>query len=64
MVGEELNVGTIDLDTTSSLLLEVLITSERSETPVLGDDDLLSARELVLGSSESLKSDSAVYIAC
>lgn len=61
MVGEELNVGTIDTDATSSLLLEVLLTSERGETPVLGDNDLLSARELVLGSSESLKSNSSVY---
>lgn len=60
VVGEELNVGTVNLDTASSLLLEVLLTSERSEAPVLGDDDLLSARELVLGSSKSLKGDGTV----
>lgn len=58
MVGEELDVSTIDLDATSSLLLEVLLTSEGSEAPVLGDDDLLSARELVLGSSEGLEGNS------
>lgn len=60
MVGEELNVGAIDLDTTQSLLLEVVFAAERREAPVLGDDDLLPAGELVLGSSESLKSNSTV----
>lgn len=60
VVGEELNVSTIDLDVTSSLLLQVLLAAERGEAPVLGDDDLLSARELVLGSSERLKSVATV----
>lgn len=60
MVAEELNVSTVDLDTAGSLALEVVLAAERSETPVLGDDDLLSAGELVLGSSESLKSQSTV----
>lgn len=55
VVGEELDVGTVDLDATGSLLLEVLLTSEGGEAPVLGDNDLLSARELVLGSSEGLE---------
>lgn len=62
MVAEELNVSTVDLDTASSLALEVVLAAERSETPVLGDDDLLSAGELVLGSSESLKSQSTVRV--
>ena len=61
MVGEELDVGTIDLDTTRSLLLQVLLTAERGEAPVLGDDDLLATGELVLRSSQSLKSDSTVW---
>ena len=60
MVAEELNVGTIHLDTTSGLLLQVLITAERGETPVLGDNDLLPAGELVLGAAKSLESNSAV----
>lgn len=60
MVGKELNVGTVDLDTASSLLLEVLVAAKGSEAPVLGDNDLLSAGELVLRSSESLKSDGTV----
>lgn len=60
MVAEELNVSTVNLDTASSLALEVVVAAERSETPVLGDNDLLATRELVLRSSESLKSQSTV----
>jgi hypothetical protein len=60
VVGKELDVSTVDLDTAGSLLVEVLLTSERSEAPVLGDNDLLSARELVLGSAESLEGNGAV----
>jgi hypothetical protein len=60
VVAEELNVSTVDLDTAGSLALEVVLAAERGETPVLGDDDLLSAGELVLGSSQSLKSQVTV----
>lgn len=42
---EELDVGTVDLDLTSLALLEVLLTAERGETPVLGDNDLLATGE-------------------
>lgn len=59
VVGEELDVSTVDLDAAGSLLVEVLLTSERSEAPVLGDNDLLSARELVLGSAEGLEGNGA-----
>jgi len=62
VVAEELNVSTVDLDTAGSLTLEVVLAAERSETPVLGDDDLLSARELVLGSSQSFKSQSTARV--
>jgi len=55
---EELDVGTIDLDGTGVTLVEVLLTTERGETPVLGDNDLLATWELVLRSSESLNSSS------
>jgi len=61
-VAQELNVGTVHLDTTSRFLLQVLVTTEGSEAPVLGDDDLLPARELVLGSSKSLKSVATVRV--
>jgi hypothetical protein len=60
MVRQELNVGTIDLDAARGLGLEVLLAAERGEAPVLGDDDLLATRELVLRSAESLQSDGAV----
>lgn len=60
VVGKELDVSTVNLDAASSLLVEVLLAAERGEAPVLGDNDLLATRELVLGSSESLESDSAV----
>lgn len=59
LVAEELDVGAVDLDAAGSLLVEVLLTSERSEAPVLGDNDLLSARELVLGSAEGLEGNGA-----
>jgi hypothetical protein len=38
----------------------VFFAAERSEAPVLGDDDLLETRELVLGSAESLESSGTV----
>lgn len=51
LVSQKLNVSTIDQDTTFRLELDVFVSSERSETPVLADDDLLSSWELVHGSS-------------
>jgi len=62
VVRQELNICTINQNSASSLLLHVFFTTERSETPVLGYNDLLATRELVLGSSESLESDSTVRI--
>lgn len=61
VVAQELHVGTIHLDAASSLLLQVLVATERGETPVLGDDDLLATGELVLRSAEGLKGESTVY---
>lgn len=60
MVGEELDVSTVILDAATSLALEVLLTAKGSEAPVLGDNDLLATRELVLRSAESLKSEVTV----
>lgn len=62
MVGKELNVSTVDLDATSSLLLKVLLATERGETPVLGDNDLLATGELVLRATESLQGKSTVGV--
>lgn len=60
VVGKELNVGTVNLDTTGSDLLQVLLAAEGSESPVLGENNLLATGELVLRSAESLESDGAV----
>lgn len=46
LVAEELDVGTVDPDLALLALLDVLVALERSETPVLGDDDLLATGEL------------------
>jgi hypothetical protein len=48
MVAQELDICSIDQDLASFLLLHILFATERSETPVLGNDDLLATRELVL----------------
>ncbi len=60
MVGQELDVSTINQDLSAFLLLDVLFTTERSEAPVLGNNDLLATRELVLRTTESLESGSTV----
>ena len=59
LVAEELNVGTVDTDAALLALGDVLLATEGSETPVLGDDDLLATGELVLRAAESLDGDSA-----
>lgn len=60
VVGQELDVGTINENLSGGLLLHVLLTAEWGETPVLGDNDLLASWELVLGAAEGLKGNSAV----
>ena len=57
---EELDVGTVHLDMASLPLLDVLFAAEGGEAPVLGDDDLLPAGELVLRAAEGLEGDGAV----
>jgi hypothetical protein len=47
MVRQELDVGTVRLDLSVLPLLNVLLAPEGSETPVLGDNDLLATRESV-----------------
>ena len=42
---QEFDIGTIVLELTSGTLLRVLLTTERSKAPVLGDNDLLATRE-------------------
>jgi hypothetical protein len=62
VVAQELNICTINQDLASSLLLHVFLTAKRGKAPVLGNDNLLATRELVLGSAESLESGSTVGI--
>jgi len=54
LVPQELHVSAVDPDVTGLALLNVLLATERGEAPVLGDDDFLTARELVLAAAESL----------
>jgi hypothetical protein len=60
VVAEELDIGTVILDTTGGLALEVVLTAERSEAPVLGDNDLLATGKLVLRAAEGLEGKSTV----
>ncbi len=60
VVAEELDVSTVILDAARGLALQVLLTAEGSEAPVLGDNDLLATGELVLRAAESLESESTV----
>ena len=46
LVAEELDVGTVNLDLALLAEVNVLLALEGSETPVLGDDDLLATGEL------------------
>ena len=43
---------------------DVLLATERGEAPVLADDDLLAAGELVLAAAEGFDGGGAVCIAC
>lgn len=61
MVAEELHVRTVGLEVSTVALLNVLFAAERGEAPVLGNDDLLAAGELVLGSAEGFDGGSTVY---
>jgi len=62
VIAEELHIGTIDLDATLLAEASVLLTAQRGEAPVLGDNDLLATREFVHGSSESLDGGGTVRI--
>ena len=62
MITQELHVRSIDFHTTFLTLVEVLVPAERCEPPVLRDDDLLAARELVLRPTKSLDGMTSVWI--
>lgn len=54
LVLDHLGVDTVENDLALALELEVLLPLEGSETPLVGEDDLLPAGELVLGAAEGL----------
>ena len=62
VVTQELDVGTIDLDTTFLAETDVFIAAQRGEAPVLGDDDLLATGELVHGAAEGLDGEVTVGV--
>jgi len=57
-----LNVGTIVDDLLVPLERLVVPSVERGKTPLLGDDDLLPAGELISCTSESLDDDRPVLV--
>ena len=54
VVGDELGVGTVGNDTAAVPHRDVLVAGEPGETPLLGDDDLLTTGELELATTERL----------
>ena len=56
LVAQKLDVCTIDQNTALLLQLDIFVPSQWCETPVFAHNDLLSARELVHRSSQSLDS--------
>lgn len=62
MATEELNVGTVLEELALLAELDVLLAADGSETPVLGDNDLLATGELVLRAAEGLESGSTVGV--
>ena len=62
MATQELDVGTVLEELALLAELDVLLTTDRSETPVLGDNDLLATGELVGGAAHGLDGGSTVGV--
>jgi len=62
LVAQELDISTVMLEAALGALGNVVLATEGSEAPVLGNDDLLAAGELVLRAAESLDGGSTVGI--
>src|ERR1700744_1360457 len=60
VAGEELHVRAVDLDLAFLAQLDVVVAPQRREAPVLADDDLLPAGELVLRAAQGLDGGGAV----
>lgn len=61
LVPQKLHIRSIDLDLSLRALLEVLIAAQGREAPILGDDDLLAAWELVLRTAKGFDGCCAVW---
>lgn len=59
---QELDICAIALDLTHLSASDILIPIQRRESPFLGHDNLLSTRELVLGTTKSLDDSGFVGI--
>lgn len=59
---QKLGIDTIGDDSALALVLQVLSTSELGESPLATDNDLLTARELELGTAESLLSMLSIVV--
>lgn len=59
---QELDIRAVVLDAALLAQTDVLIPTQRRETPVLADDDLLAARELVLRAAQRLDGVGAVRV--
>lgn len=59
---QELDVGTVLLELALLAELDVLLTADGGEAPVLGDNDLLATRELVGGATHGLDGGGAVGV--
>ena len=62
LVSQELYICTINQDAAFLLQLDILVSSQRCEAPVLADNNLLAAREFVHRSSKSFDSSSTVGV--
>lgn len=62
VASQELDVGTILLELALLAELDVLLAADGGETPLLGDDDLLAAGELVHRATEGLDGGGAVGV--
>jgi hypothetical protein len=60
LVAQELDISTVDENAALLAEVDILVAAERGEAPVLGDNNLLAAGELVLAAAESLDGGGAV----
>jgi hypothetical protein len=62
LVAQELDVSAVVLEAALGALGNVVLAAERREAPVLGDDNLLAAGELVLGAAEGFDGGGTVGV--